>query len=91
MSYSEWIAVASGLVAVAAFTDSTLTRYVRAKGRSYAAEHDFAILRQEFMSMRSTLEIMESDLRKMERNVAVLEALTRVNTPVRVNSPIDSP
>lgn len=86
---SSWVAVASGLVAVVAFTDSVLTRYVRAKGRHYAAEHDFAILRQEFVAMRSTLEIIESDLRKVERTVAVLEALTRINSPVRVRPPSD--
>lgn len=90
MISSDWVAVASGLVAVVAFTDSVLTRYVRAKGRHYAAEHDFAILRQEFVGMRSTLEIMEADLRKVERTVAVLEALTRIGTTVRNNPPADS-
>jgi hypothetical protein len=89
MIASEWVAVVSGVVAVVAFSDSVLTRYVRAKGRRYAAENDFAILKQEFIGMRSTLEMLESDLRKLERNVAVLEALTRVNTIVRNTSPAE--
>lgn len=86
----NWIAIVSSSIAVIAFADSVLTRYVRAKSRRYAAEHDFAILRQEFTAMRSTLEIVEADLRKVERNLAVVEALAKINTPVRLNPPTDA-
>lgn len=86
---SNLITVVASLVAILAFADSILTRYVGSRSRRYAAEHDFAILRQEFVAMRSTLEIMESDLRKVERSVAVLEALTRVNAPVRLKTSTD--
>lgn len=74
----SWIAAASGIIAVLAFTDSILTRYVRAKSKRYAAEHDFEILRRELELMKSVNENIEADVRRLERSVAVIEALLRV-------------
>lgn len=73
-----WITAASGIIAVLAFTDSILTRYVRAKSRRYAAEHDFDIVRRELEVLKQVQEKIESDVQSLERSVAVIEALLRV-------------
>lgn len=73
-----WITAASGLIAILAFTDSILTRYVRAKSRRYAAEHDFDIVRRELETLKQVQEKIESDVQRLERSVAVIEVLLRV-------------
>ncbi len=75
---TTWLTVASSLIAILAFTDSVLTRYVRAKGRRYAAEHDFEIVRRELEVLKETLDRVESDVRNVEREVAVLSAVSRL-------------
>jgi hypothetical protein len=73
-----WITAASGIIAVLAFTDSILTRYVRAKSRRYAAEHDFDIVRRELEVLKQVQEKIETDVQSLERSVAVIEVLLRV-------------
>lgn len=72
-----WFTVATSIIAVLAFVDSVLTRYVRAKGRRYAAEHDFDIVRRELEELKNTLERVEADVRNVERDVAVISALSK--------------
>lgn len=73
-----WITAASGLIAILAFTDSILTRYVRAKSRRYAAEQDFNILRREFEELKEVQDKIETNVQNLERSVAVIEVLLRV-------------
>lgn len=81
-----WITAASGIIAILAFTDSILTRYVRAKSRRYAAEHDFDIVRRELEVLKQVQEKIESDVQSLERSVAVIEALLRMRgSPVTKN------
>lgn len=72
------ITAASGIIAILAFTDSILTRYVRAKSRRYAAEHDFEIVRRELETLKQVQEKIEADVQSLERSVAVIEVLLRV-------------
>lgn len=72
-----WLTVATSVIAILAFTDSILTRYVRAKSRRYAAEHDFDIVRRELEILKGVQEKIESDVQRLERSVAVIEALLR--------------
>lgn len=80
-----WIAAASGVIAILSFSDSILTRYVRAKSRRYAAEHDFEIVRRELEILKNAQERIEIDVRRLERSGAVIEALLRTNPRVVTN------
>lgn len=77
---SNWLTIATSLIAVLAFVDSILTRYVRAKSRRYAAENDFAIMRNEFQVLKSSIDKIEADVQRLERSVAVIEAISRRST-----------
>lgn len=86
-----WITAASGIIAVLAFTDSILTRYVRAKSRRYAAEHDFEIVRRELEVLKQVQEKIESDVQSLERSVAVIEVLLRVRGSAVTKSEVTEP
>jgi hypothetical protein len=86
-----WLTAATSIIAVLAFADSVLTRYVRAKSRRYAAEHDFDIVRRELDSLKSVLDKVESDVSNLERSVAVIEAITRMKGGGVREPPIDVP
>lgn len=73
-----WLTIATSVIAVLAFVDSILTRYVRAKSRRYAAEHDFDIVRRELETLKNVQEKIENDVQRLERSVAVIEVLLRV-------------
>lgn len=73
-----WLTIATSLVAVLAFTDSVFTRFVRSRSRRYAAEKEFEILRSEFNSLKSQLDKVESGVHGLERQVAVLDAIVRI-------------
>lgn len=80
-----WLTAASSIIAVLAFTDSILTRYVRAKSRRYAAEHDFDIVRRELDSLKEVLDKVEVDVQRLERTLAVVEAVVRMkDSSVRI-------
>lgn len=86
-----WLTAATSVIAILAFTDSLLTRYVRAKSRRYAAEHDFDIVRRELDSLKEVLDRVESDVSRLERSVAVIEAITRLQGVGVRDSPSDVP
>lgn len=86
-----WLTAASSLIAVLAFTDSILTRYVRAKSRRYAAEHDFDIVRRELDALKEVLDKVESDVSRLERSTAVIEAVIRMKEPSVRLPPSDVP
>lgn len=81
----SWLTVATSVIAILAFTDSVLTRYVRAKSRRYAAEHDFEIVRSEMNELRNVLDKVESQVNNLERSLAVVEAITRLQRSVTEN------
>lgn len=78
MTTSEWLSILSVSVAIAALTESALTRFVRSRRKSYAAQLDFNHLREEFDKMRSTLEIIESDMRRFDRDLVAVRTLLQV-------------
>lgn len=78
MSGSDWVNFISVTIAVVTVVESSLTRFVRSKSRSYAAAKDFQRLREDFDKMRSTLEIMESDFRRVDRDLVALRTLIQV-------------
>ena len=86
-----WLTVATSIIAVLAFCDSVLTRYVRAKGRRYAAEHDFDIVRRELEELKTTLDRVENDVRRVERDVAVISALSKVGRSAVTNDDAIAP
>jgi len=78
MTSAEWVSVFSVGIALVTLVESALTRFVRSRSRSYAAEVDFQRLRTEFDKMRSTLEIMESDIRKFDRDLVAMRTMLQI-------------
>lgn len=83
-----WLTAATSVIAILAFTDSILTRYVRAKSRRYAAEHDFDIVRRELELLKGVQDKIEVDVQSLERSVAVIEVLLRVRGGIITNSDV---
>lgn len=81
MISADTVSVISVGIAIVALVESALTRFVRSRSRSYAAQRDFERLREDFEKMRTTLEIIESDFRRLDRDIVALRTMVQLKIP----------
>lgn len=74
----SWLTLATSAIAIIAFADSTLTRFVRSRSKRYAAEQDFEYVKRELEHQNMQLNRIETEIRTLERTVSAIDAIQRL-------------